>query len=97
MCYRLEEHHAARLKALTAETEDQRCQITQMEKEVSSLQTELAAQKEANVRSPSNTMKNLVERLKAQLAQREKQLKVVVLFRSSRGQRTTRGRRVWTQ
>lgn len=78
MCYRLEEHHVAQLKALTAETEDQRCQITQMEKEVGSLQTELAAQKEANVRSPSNTMKNLVERLKAQLAQREKQLKVVL-------------------
>lgn len=68
----------AQLKALTVETEDQRSQITQMEKEVSSLQTELAAQKEANVRSPSNTMKNLVERLKAQLAQREKQLKVVL-------------------
>lgn len=46
------------------------------------LQTELAAQKEANVRSPSNTMKNLVERLKAQLAQKEKQLKVPPAYRS---------------
>ncbi|XP_068168662.1 centrosomal protein of 290 kDa isoform X7 [Antennarius striatus] len=74
---RLEEHHAARLKALTGETEDQRSQMAQMEKEISRLHTELAAQKEANVRSPSNTMKNLVERLKAQLTQKEKQLKAL--------------------
>uniref|UniRef100_A0A671UNE4 Centrosomal protein 290 n=1 Tax=Sparus aurata TaxID=8175 RepID=A0A671UNE4_SPAAU len=72
---RLEEYHAAQVKALTAETEDQRSQMAQMEKEMNYLQTELAAQKEANVRSPSNTMKNLVERLKAQLTQKEKKLK----------------------
>lgn len=51
--------------------------MAQMEKEMNYLRTELEAQKEANVRSPSNTMKNLVERLKAQLTQKEKQLKVV--------------------
>lgn len=66
------------MKALTAETEDQRSQMAQMEKEMNYLQTELAAQKEANVRSPSNTMKNLVERLKAQLTQKEKKLKVAI-------------------
>lgn len=76
MCCRLEECRVAQVKALTAGTEDQRSQIAQMEKEINYLQTELAAQKEANVRSPSNTMKNLVERLKAQLSQKEKQLKV---------------------
>ncbi|XP_014882643.1 centrosomal protein of 290 kDa-like, partial [Poecilia latipinna] len=48
-----------------------------MEKEMSFLRSELEAQKEANVRSPSNTMKNLVERLKAQLTQKEKQLKAL--------------------
>uniref|UniRef100_A0A8C4HVH2 Centrosomal protein 290 n=1 Tax=Dicentrarchus labrax TaxID=13489 RepID=A0A8C4HVH2_DICLA len=69
------EHYAAQVKALTGETEDQRSQMAQMEKEINYLQTELAAQKEANVRSPSNTMKKLVERLKAQLTQKEKQLK----------------------
>lgn len=74
---RLEECRAAQVKALSAETEEQRSHIGQMEKEVSCLQMELAAQKEANIRSPSNTMKNLVERLKAQLAQKEKQLKVL--------------------
>lgn len=66
------------MKALTGETEDQTSQVSQMEKELNYLRTELAAQKEANVRSPSNTMKNLVERLKAQLGQKEKQLKVLL-------------------
>uniref|UniRef100_UPI0037E88129 centrosomal protein of 290 kDa isoform X2 n=1 Tax=Semicossyphus pulcher TaxID=241346 RepID=UPI0037E88129 len=74
---KLEEHYAAQVKALTGETEDQRSQIAKMEKEINYLQSELAAQKEANVRSPSNTMKNLVERLKAQLTQKEKQLKAL--------------------
>lgn len=85
MCCRLEECHAGQVKTLAGETEEQRSRIAQMEKEINCLQTELAAQKEANVRSPSNTMKSLVERLKAQLTQKEKQLKVVlshVIFRS---------------
>lgn len=75
-CCRLEEHHKNQGRTLTSEVEDQRGQLTQMEKEVNYLQAELDAQKEANVRSPSNTMRNLVERLKAQLAQKEKRLKV---------------------
>lgn len=79
MCCRLEEYHVAQVKAQTGETEDQRNQMAQMEKEMNYLRSELAAQKEANIRSPSNTMKNLVERLKAQLTQKEKQLKVVLL------------------
>ncbi|XP_068458715.1 centrosomal protein of 290 kDa [Clinocottus analis] len=74
---KLEECHAARVKALTGEMEDQTGRAAQMEKEASDLRAELAAQKEANVRSPSNTMKNLVERLKAQLGQKEQQLKAL--------------------
>ncbi|KAK5866894.1 hypothetical protein PBY51_011431 [Eleginops maclovinus] len=74
---KLEEHHAAQMKALSGDSEDQTNQIAQMGKEMTYLQTELAAQKEANVRSPSNTMKNLVDRLKAQLSQKEKQLKAL--------------------
>uniref|UniRef100_A0A4W6BXZ7 Centrosomal protein 290 n=1 Tax=Lates calcarifer TaxID=8187 RepID=A0A4W6BXZ7_LATCA len=77
VCCRLEEYHAAHMKAVTGDTEDQRSQMAQMEKEMNYLRTELEAQKEANIRSPSNTMKNLVERLKAQLAQKEKQLKAL--------------------
>ncbi|KAM4554334.1 centrosomal protein of 290 kDa isoform 2-T2 [Fundulus diaphanus] len=74
---KLEENYVAQVKALSDETEDRSSQLAQMEKEMNYLRTELEAQKEANVRSPSNTMKNLVERLKAQLAQKEKQLKAL--------------------
>lgn len=80
ICCRLEEYHVSQVKALTAENEDQRSQMAQMEKEMNDLRAELEAQKEANVRSPSNTMKNLMEQQKAQLTQKEKQLKVVVFF-----------------
>ncbi|XP_072242523.1 centrosomal protein of 290 kDa isoform X1 [Leuresthes tenuis] len=73
----LEKNYVAQLKALSGENEDQRSRIAQMEKEMNNLCTELEAQKEANVRSPSNTMKNLMERLKAQLTQKEKQLKAL--------------------
>ncbi len=73
---RLEERHVAQTKGLSQEAEELRAQLIQMEKELHFLRTELEAQKEANVRSPSNTMKNLVERLKTQLALKEKQLKV---------------------
>lgn len=73
---RLEERHCAQTKGLSQEAEELRAQLVQMEKELHYLRTELEAQKEANVRSPSNTMKNLVERLKTQLALKEKQLKV---------------------
>uniref|UniRef100_A0A3B3WLI2 Centrosomal protein of 290kDa coiled-coil region domain-containing protein n=1 Tax=Poecilia mexicana TaxID=48701 RepID=A0A3B3WLI2_9TELE len=74
---KLEENYVAQVKALVGEVEDSRSQLAQMEKEMSFLRSELEAQKEANVRSPSNTMKNLVERLKAQLTQKEKQLKAL--------------------
>ncbi|XP_037539024.1 centrosomal protein of 290 kDa [Nematolebias whitei] len=73
----LEEHSAAQVKALSGEIEEQRSHIAQMEKEMNHLLTELDAQKEANVRSPSNTMKNLMERLKAELTQKEKKLKAL--------------------
>lgn len=73
---RLEERHASQMRAMSEESEELRSQLSQLEKELQCLRTELEAQKEANVRSPSNTMKNLVERLKAQLALKEKQLKV---------------------
>ncbi|KAJ8381846.1 hypothetical protein SKAU_G00026240 [Synaphobranchus kaupii] len=74
---KLEERHAVQLKQQEQEAEELRAQMSQMEKEVQYLRTELEAQKEANVRSPSNTMKNLVERLKAQLAQKDKQQKAL--------------------
>lgn len=74
---RLEERHASQIKSMSKESEELRSQLSQMEKELQYLRTELEVQKEANIRSPSNTMKNLVERLKGQLALKEKQLKVI--------------------
>ncbi|XP_051548638.1 centrosomal protein of 290 kDa isoform X2 [Myxocyprinus asiaticus] len=74
---RLEERHAVQMKGLSQEAEELRAQLTQREKELHYLRTELEAQKEANVRSPSNTMKNLVEHLKTQLTLKEKQLKAL--------------------
>ncbi|XP_048867180.1 centrosomal protein of 290 kDa isoform X2 [Brienomyrus brachyistius] len=72
---KLEEAHAAQVKQLEQEAEELHTRLSQMEREVQHLRTELEAQKEANVRSPTNTMKNLVERLKGQLALKEKQQK----------------------
>lgn len=82
MYYRLKEDHAAHVKALKAQMEDQRSQIIRLEKEMMDLQAELSAQKEANVRSPSNTMKNLVEDQKRQLTKKDRHIKVVLFLLS---------------
>lgn len=66
------------MKALTAQIEGQRSQTLHLEKEMVNLQAELSAQKEANVCSPSNTMKNLVEEQKKQLTKKDRHIKVVV-------------------
>lgn len=68
-----------------AQIEDQRSQIMHLEKKMIDLQAELAAQKEANVRSPSNAMKNLVEEQKKQLTKKDRHIKVVIFFLSSTG------------
>ncbi|XP_072291649.1 centrosomal protein of 290 kDa [Eucyclogobius newberryi] len=73
--HRQEEHYAAQLKALTNEIEEQRSHMTQTELDLDQVRTELQVQKKANTRSPSNSLKSLVERLKAQLTQKDKQLK----------------------
>lgn len=73
---RLEERNSFQIKAVSKETEELRSQLSRKEKELDDLRTELEVQKEANVRSPSNSMKNLVERLQAQLSLKEKQQKV---------------------
>ncbi|XP_028813542.1 centrosomal protein of 290 kDa isoform X9 [Denticeps clupeoides] len=74
---KLEEHYSYQMKALVEEVEEIKAVMTEKENELQGLQTALEAQKEANVRSPSNTMKNLVERLKAQLALKDKQQKAL--------------------
>ncbi|XP_069345456.1 centrosomal protein of 290 kDa [Eulemur rufifrons] len=74
---RLQENHADELKKVKAEVEDLRCLLGQSQKESQSLKSELQAQKEANSRAPTTTMRNLVERLKNQLALKEKQQKAL--------------------
>lgn len=74
---RLQENHADEVKKMKAEVEDLRRLLAQSQKESQSLKSELQAQKEANSRAPTTTMRNLVERLKSQLALKEKQQKAL--------------------
>ncbi|XP_077423509.1 centrosomal protein of 290 kDa isoform X2 [Vanacampus margaritifer] len=74
---RLKESHVVEVEDLALETKNQKREITELKKEIDSLQNELESQKEANVLSPSNTMKNLVERLRLQLVHKEKQIKAL--------------------
>uniref|UniRef100_G1T822 Centrosomal protein 290 n=1 Tax=Oryctolagus cuniculus TaxID=9986 RepID=G1T822_RABIT len=73
----LQENHADEVKKVKAEVEDLRCLLAKSQKESQSLKSELQAQKEANSRAPTTTMRNLVERLKSQLALKEKQQKAL--------------------
>ncbi|XP_061495596.1 centrosomal protein of 290 kDa isoform X4 [Rhineura floridana] len=73
----LEEKHAAEVKKLKDEVDELRSLLSQMEKELLNVKLELEAQREANNRAPTTTMKNLVERLKNQLALKEKQQKAL--------------------
>ncbi|XP_037110622.1 centrosomal protein of 290 kDa isoform X2 [Syngnathus acus] len=74
---RLKESHVVEVEDLTMETKDQRGEITELKKVIDSLQKELESQIEANNLSPSNTLKNLVERLRLQLIHKEKQIKAL--------------------
>lgn len=65
------------MKMVQQEAEELKAQVSQMEKQLHCLQTELDSQKDANVCQTRQTMKNLVESLKAQLCLKEKQQKVV--------------------
>ncbi|XP_074082638.1 centrosomal protein of 290 kDa isoform X2 [Macrotis lagotis] len=73
----LEENHAEVVKKLQAEIEDLKYSLSQAEKELQYYKSEVQIQKEANTRAPTATMKNLVERLKNQVALKEKQQKAL--------------------
>ncbi|XP_039353023.1 centrosomal protein of 290 kDa isoform X4 [Mauremys reevesii] len=73
----LQEKHVTEVKKLKGEANELRNLLSQIENELLQVKTELAAQKEANNRAPTTTMKNLVERLKNQLALKEKQQKAL--------------------
>uniref|UniRef100_A0A2K5Y1F3 Centrosomal protein 290 n=1 Tax=Mandrillus leucophaeus TaxID=9568 RepID=A0A2K5Y1F3_MANLE len=74
---RLQENHEDEVKKVKAEVEDLRYLLDQSQKESQCLKSELQSQKEANSRAPTTTMRNLVERLKSQLALKEKQQKAL--------------------
>ncbi|XP_075130641.1 centrosomal protein of 290 kDa [Leptodactylus fuscus] len=74
---RLEENYILEVKKQKSEAEELRVRLSEMEKEINYLNTELEVQKEANTRAPTATMKNLVERLKSQVAHKEKQQKAL--------------------
>ncbi|XP_066224767.1 centrosomal protein of 290 kDa isoform X2 [Saccopteryx leptura] len=74
---RLQETHTDEIKKMKAQVEDLRYRLDQSQSESQSLKSELQAQKEANSRAPTTTMKNLVDRLKSQLALKEKQQKAL--------------------
>ncbi|XP_063165029.1 centrosomal protein of 290 kDa [Candoia aspera] len=73
----LDEKHGDRVKKLQDEIEELRSLLSKTGKELLNVKTELEFQREANIRSPTTTMKNLVERLKSQLALKEKQQKAL--------------------
>ncbi|XP_076803761.1 centrosomal protein of 290 kDa-like isoform X2 [Clavelina lepadiformis] len=68
----LEEHESV-LKTIRLKLAKKHRRVEELEKELSVVNDELQRQKEANTRAPSNAMKNLVARLKAQLEEKEKQ------------------------
>ncbi|XP_060233944.1 centrosomal protein of 290 kDa isoform X1 [Meriones unguiculatus] len=74
---RLQENHVSEVKRVKAEAEDLRHALAQAQTDYQSLKSELQAQKEANSRAPTTTMRNLVDRLKSQLALKEKQQKAL--------------------
>ncbi|XP_055483807.1 centrosomal protein of 290 kDa [Psammomys obesus] len=74
---RLQENHVTEVKRVKAEAEDLRHALAQAQTDYQSLKSELQAQKEANSRAPTTTMRNLVDRLKSQLALKEKQQKAL--------------------
>ncbi|XP_075712918.1 centrosomal protein of 290 kDa [Rhinoderma darwinii] len=74
---RLEENYILELKKHKSDAEELRVRLSEMERETHYLNTELEVQKEANTRAPTASMRNLVERLKSQVAHKENQQKAL--------------------
>ncbi|XP_065599275.1 centrosomal protein of 290 kDa [Cyrtonyx montezumae] len=73
----LQEKHTVDVEQLKDEANGLKKLLSHTEKELANVKAELAAQKEANNRAPTATMKSLVEQLKNQLALKEKQQKAL--------------------
>ncbi|NWW49799.1 CE290 protein, partial [Pedionomus torquatus] len=74
---RLQEKYTVDVEKLKDEASELRTALSQMEKELANVKTELEIQKEKSNRAPTATLKNLVEQLKSQLAIKEKQQKAL--------------------
>ena len=61
---------------LHASVEEKACRVVELEQEVEVMEGELSAAQQAAKQAPSRTMKALVERLRNQLAMKEKQHRV---------------------
>jgi hypothetical protein len=61
---------------LHAGLEEKACRVVELEQEVEVMEGELSAAQQAAKQAPSRTMKALVERLRNQLAMKEKQHRV---------------------
>ncbi|NXJ16223.1 CE290 protein, partial [Odontophorus gujanensis] len=73
----LQEKHTVDVEQLKDEANGLKKLLSHTEKELANVKAELVAQKEANNRAPTATMKSLVEQLKNQLALKEKQQKAL--------------------
>ena len=71
----MNEQHAA-LQEVQKEVQEMEQQLSEKDKELAMVQEELEVTKEASTRAPTATMKKLVERLRNDLALKEKQHKV---------------------
>ena len=76
MLCRLKETHNSEIDRLLAETLRLNQAIDDKMKAIGLVEEDLANQKESNTRAPTSTMKRLVERLRNQLAIKEKQQQV---------------------
>lgn len=75
-CYSHNDECAEKVRRVEDEKAELLDKIDSLAKEVADKEWELNEQKEANSRAPTQTMKNHVERLKNQLAMKEKQQQV---------------------
>ncbi|NWV93618.1 CE290 protein, partial [Machaerirhynchus nigripectus] len=73
----LQEKHRIDVAQIKEEANELRNMLSQKEKELANVKAELEVQKEANIRAPTATLKNLVEQLKSQLAIKENQHKAL--------------------
>ena len=77
LCCRLMDEMKTELAKKEQDVEECKRQIADMRKEIEILNEEIAVLKESSSKTPTATMKNLVERLKNQLALKEKQHQVM--------------------